>query len=152
MALTMADGNIDILSRKIDVMHRGANAQLDSRVRGDKVSQVVDQPLGPKIGRHGHSQHAGILALREMFGAGRQSIERIPDNLEIGAPGIGQVQPLVFAREELEAECALECLDLMTDCPLRDAAALVKLSWRAAASKARKALSDGRWRGMAADP
>ena len=52
MALTMADGNIDILSRKIDVMHRGANAQLDSRVRGGKVSQVMDQPLGRKIRRH----------------------------------------------------------------------------------------------------
>ena len=48
-AVAMPDGNIDILTRKVDMRHRGGNPQIDFGMRLGEEAQTRHEPLGRKI-------------------------------------------------------------------------------------------------------
>jgi hypothetical protein len=61
------------------------------------------------------------LALQQPLRSVAYAIERVAHDDEVGAPGLGDDQPLAFAIEELQSELDLERLHLMADRALGDA-------------------------------
>jgi hypothetical protein len=152
MAIAMANGEIHIFAREIDVMHGRGDPQVDRRMRLGKAAEPVHEPFGGKIGRGAHRQHARTLPLHQALGPHGNTIERVAHHGEIIAAGVGDDQPLPLAVEELDAELGFERLDLMADRALGDAE-LRGGAGKAdmpggAASKALSALSCGKRRGM----
>jgi hypothetical protein len=86
-----------------------------------KSAEPIDQPFGGKIRRRADGQNPGVLALQNAFGAGRNTVECIADNVQIFAAGISNDQPLPFAIEKLDAKRGLQRLDLMANSSLGDA-------------------------------
>jgi len=117
----MANGDIDVLARKIDVMHDRGNPQVDCGVRLGKPAEPVHQPFGGKIRRGAHGQHAGALPLHQALGPHGDAIERIAHDGKVVAAGIGDDQPLPLAVEQLDAELGFQRFNLMTHRALRDA-------------------------------
>ncbi len=127
VAVAMADREIDFLARKIDMMQRCRNAQVDAGVRFGKMPEPVHQPFGGEVRRRADRQNTGILPLEQPFGAERDPVERIADDGQIVAARLGDDKALAFAVEQLDAKLGFERLDLMADRALRD----VKLVGRA---------------------
>ena len=73
----MPDRKVNLLARKIDVMQRGRDAQVDAGMRLGKMTEPVHEPFGGKIRRGADGQHAGILALQQPLGADRNAVQRI---------------------------------------------------------------------------
>src|SRR5215471_2856826 len=117
----MANGDIDVLARKIDVMHDRGNPQVDCGVRLGKPAEPVHQPFGGKIRRGAHGQHARALPLHQALGPHGDAIERIAHDGKVVAAGIGDDQPLPLAVEQLDAELGFQRFNLMTHRALRDA-------------------------------
>src|SRR5262245_54666497 len=115
----------------------------------------MHQPLAGKVGRRGYSQHARLLQLQHPMGADRQAVEGIAHHLEVAASRIGDDETLALAIEQSQASSASSAFTWWLTAPCvtdSSSAALVKLSCRAAASKAFRALSEGSRRSIASPP
>ena len=121
ISVTMANREIDLLAREVDVMHRRRHPQIDVGMGLGKPAEPMHQPFGGKIRRRADGQNAGGLALDEALGAHRDPVQCIADHREIFAAGLGHHQPLALAIEKLDAKRRLKRLDLMAHRPLRDA-------------------------------
>jgi hypothetical protein len=117
----MSHRKIDFLACKVDVMHRGGHPEVDVGMSLGKPAEPVHQPFGGKIGRGADRQNTGALALYKPLGPHRNPIQRVADHSKIFAAGLGNHQPLALAIEQLDAERALQRLDLMADGALGDA-------------------------------
>ena len=104
VALAMAHGEIDLLACEIDMMQRRRNPQVDPRMRLGKMAEPMHQPFGGKIGRGADRQHAGVLPLQQPLGADRDAVERVADDGEIVAAGLGDDQALTLAVEQLDGQ------------------------------------------------
>ena len=117
----MTNGEVDVLAREVDVMRRSADSEIDLGMCFREPPQPVDEPLRSKIGRGADGERAAALTLQQPFGAIGDPIERVAHDREIGAPALGDHQPLALAIEQLQAELGLERFHLMADGALRDA-------------------------------
>ena len=117
----MADRDVDILAREVDVVERRADAEVDARVGLGEAAETVHQPLRGEIRRGRDGENAGALPLQQTFGPGGEAVEGVAHNLEIRAPRIGDDQPLALTVEEAKAEFGLKGLHLVADRALRDA-------------------------------
>ena len=120
IAVAVPDRNVDLLPDEIDMMHRRGDPQIDAGMGLAKPAEPIDQPFGGKIRRRADGQNAGVLALQDALGARGDPVERVADDVEIFAAGIGDNQPLALAIEKLDAERGLQRLDLMADGALGD--------------------------------
>ena len=121
IAVAVPDGEIDVLTREVDVMQRRRNPQVDIRVRLREPAEAVDEPLRGKVGRGAHRQHTRALALDQALRADGDTVEGIAQNGKIRATGLGDDQPLALAVEELEAQFHLQGLHLVAHGTLGDA-------------------------------
>jgi len=119
--VAVANGEIDVLAREIDVLRRGAYAQVDLRMRFGEATQAMDQPLGCEVRRGGDGERATALTLQQTFGAAGNAIERVAHDGEVGAARLGDDEPLPLAVEQLYAQLALKRLHLMAHRALSDA-------------------------------
>ena len=69
-----------------------------------KAAEAVDQPFGGEIRRRADGEDAGALALKQALGAERNAVERIAQDGEIFAAGLGDDKALALAIEELDPE------------------------------------------------
>ena len=115
-----------------------------------ETAQAMDKPFRREIRRGGEREHAGALTLQQALRPGGDAVEGVTHDLEIGAAGFGEGETLAFAGEQLQAErgSGTSPDDDGALVTLSSSAARVKLSWRAAASKALSALSGGNRRGI----
>ena len=81
----MADREIDLLAREIDVMQRRRDAQVDLRMRLGKMAEPMHQPFGGKIRRRADREHACVLPLQQPLGADGNAVERVAHDGEIVA-------------------------------------------------------------------
>src|SRR5215831_2470070 len=121
MAVAVANRDIYVFAREIDVMQRARYAEVDFGMYFCKAAEPMDEPLGSKIRRCAHGQHARTLPLHEALRSHGDTVKRLAHNRQIIAPGIGDDQPLSLAIEELDAELRLQRLHLMAHGALRDA-------------------------------
>ena len=119
--VTMADGKIDILARKVDVMWRCSDPKIDLGVGHAKPGQPVDKPLRSKIRRCAHRKGSAALPLQHPLGTVGDAVERIAHDHQIGATCLGDRQPLSLAIKKLQSEFGFECLDLVAYGALGDA-------------------------------
>jgi hypothetical protein len=131
----VANGEIDVLAREVDVMERRADPQINLRMGLGEAAQPMNEPLRREIRRGAHGERAAALALQQAFGSIADAVESVAHDHEIGAACLGDHQPLAFAIEQLQPELGLECFDLMADGALGDAQFL---------GRAREALVPGR--------
>ena len=90
-------------------------------MRLGKPAQPVHEPLGCKIRRRAHCDHARVLTAQQSLRAVGNPVERIPHGGEIAATGLREDKPLALAIEQLQPKLGLERLDLMTHGALGDA-------------------------------
>src|SRR5215468_2947721 len=121
MAVAVTNRDIYVFAREIDVMQRARNAEVDFGMYFCKAAEPMDEPLGSKIRRCAHGQHARTLPLYQALGSHGDTVKRLAHNRQIIAPGIGDDQPLSLAIEELDAKLRLQRLHLMAHGALRDA-------------------------------
>src|SRR5580704_4834500 len=121
MAVAVTNPDVYVFAREIDVMHRARYAEVDFGMCLCEAAEPMDEPLGGKIRRGAHGQHAGTLPLHQALGSHGDAVKRLAHNCQIIAPGIGNDQPLPLAIKELDAELRLQRLYLMADGALRDA-------------------------------
>jgi hypothetical protein len=107
-SVAVADRDVYVLAREVDVVERRADAQVDARMGLGEAAEAVHQPLGGEVRRRGHGQHAGALSLQQAFGPGGEAVEGVAHHLEIRAPRLGDDQPLALTVEEAKAEFGLE--------------------------------------------
>ena len=116
------------------------------------MAEPVDQPFGGEVRGRADRQHAGTLPLQQALGAERDAIEGVAHDGKVVPAGVGDDEALALAIEELDPELQVSsALTWWLTAPCvtnSSAAARVKLSWRAAASKARSAFSGGRRRSI----
>src|SRR5215212_1498749 len=117
----MANSKVHLLARKIDVVQRGGDAQIDPRMRLGKMAEPVHQPFGGEVRRGGYREHAGVLSLQEPLGAHGDAVKRVADNREIVTSGLGDDQALALAIKKFYCELCLQRLDLVAHRALRDA-------------------------------
>src|SRR5882672_9218793 len=116
-------------------------------MRFGKMPEPMHEPLGGEIRRSTNGEDAGVLTLQKPLGANGDTVQRIAHDVEVVLARFCDDESLAFAIEELDGELGLERFDLMAHRALvthSSSAALVKLSCRAAASKAFRAFNGGR--------
>src|SRR5215469_16870717 len=121
MAVAVANRDIYVFAREIDVMQRARYAEVDFGMYFCKAAEPMDEPLGSKIRRCAHGQHARTLPLYQALGFHGDTVKRLAHNRQIIAPGIGNDEPLPLAIEELDAKLRLQRLHLMAHGALSDA-------------------------------
>src|SRR2546429_393612 len=78
-----------------------------------KSAKAIDEPFGGEVRRRADGEDTRGLALHQTLGADRDAIERVAQNGEVVATGLGDDQALALAIEELDAELRFQSLDLM---------------------------------------
>ena len=63
MAVAVTNRDIYVFAREIDVMQRARYAEVDFGMNFCKAAEAMDEPLGSKIRRCAHGQHARTLPL-----------------------------------------------------------------------------------------
>src|SRR6516225_10729561 len=104
MSISVANRDVHVFTCEVDMMHRGGYPKVNLRMSLGEVAKPVDQPLGGKIGRRAHGQHARTLPLREALSPHGDAIEGVSHDGQIITAGIGNNQPLFVTVEELDAE------------------------------------------------
>jgi hypothetical protein len=89
VASTMTDREIDLLTRKVDVVHRCREVQLHFGVCRGKPSETVNQPFGGEVGRSADGERAGALTPSQLLGSKRDPVEGIAYHSKIVAAGAG---------------------------------------------------------------
>ena len=88
IAVAVSDRDVDILTGKVDMMHRCGDPQIDTRMRLGKAPQAIDQPFCSEIRRRADGESPGVLTLHDALGAGGDPVERIAYHDKIFAAGI----------------------------------------------------------------
>ena len=120
VASTMTDREINLFTRKVDVVHRCREVQLYFGVRRGKPSQTVNQPFGGKVGRGTDGERASTLTLSQLLGSKRDPVEGIAYHSKIVAAGAGNDEAVALAVEEPDAEFSLQRFHLVADRSLSD--------------------------------
>src|SRR5215471_5162155 len=89
VASTMTDREIDLLARKVDMVHRCGEVQHYFGVCRGKPSETVNQPFGGEVGRGTDGERASTLTLSQLLGAERDPVEGIAHHSKIVAAGAG---------------------------------------------------------------
>src|SRR5262249_13214308 len=134
-SVAMANGEVDVLAREVDVLHGRADSQINLRMGLGETAQAMDKPLRREVRRGADGERAAPLALQQALGSVADAVEGAAHDQGMGATRLGDHQPLSLAIEQLQAEFGLECLDLMAHRALGDAEFL---------GRAREALVPGR--------
>ena len=121
LPVPVTDRHIDVLPREVNVLQRGADAQVNPRMVLGEPSKAMDEPLAGEVGRSGHGQHASVLALQQTLGSDGEPVKGIPHHFKIRSSRVGDQQALTLPLKQLKAEFRFECLDLMADRSLCDA-------------------------------
>src|SRR5215469_9282203 len=121
MAVAVTNRDIYVFAREIDVMQRARYAEVDFGMYFCKAAEPMDEPLGSKIRRCAHGQHARTLPLHQALGSHGDTVKCVAHNRQIIAPGIGDDEPLPLPIEELDAKLRLQRLHLMAHGTLCDA-------------------------------
>ena len=116
----MPHRNVDVLVGKVYGMHCRRNPQIDAGMCRGKTSQAMHQPFRGEIQRGVDREDAGVLPLHQPLGAGADVVERLANHDEKISAGGGNLEALVLAAEELDAELDLEGLDLLAHRALGD--------------------------------
>src|SRR5688572_4325248 len=119
-SVPMTDRNVDILARKVYMLARGVDAQIDGRMRFGEAAEPVNEPFCREVGRGADRQHATTLPLQQPFGPVGDAIEGIANDHKVRFTGLGDYEPLPLAVEELQAKLGFQRFDLMADRTLRD--------------------------------
>ena len=99
MTIAVANRDVHIFAREIDVVHHRRDPQIDFGMSLGEPAQPMDQPLGGEIRRGAYRQHPGTLPLREALGRHGDAIKRIAHGGQIIAAGFGDDEPLPLAIE-----------------------------------------------------
>src|SRR6516162_6893648 len=120
VASTVTDRDIDLFTRKVDVVHRCREVQLYIGVRRGKPSETVNQPFGGKVGRGTDGERASTLTLCQLLGSKRDPVEGIAYHSKIIAAGAGDNEAAALAVEQPDAKFSLQRFHLMADRSLGD--------------------------------
>jgi hypothetical protein len=99
----MADAHVHVLAGEVNVMHGGADSQVDVRMLGGEPAQPPDQPLGGEVGRHADRQGAAVVAGAQGIEPRRQAVEGLPDEGLAGLSRFAQDQAPGAAEEQLHS-------------------------------------------------
>ena len=119
-ASTMTDREIDLFTRKVDVVHRCREVQLYFGVCRGKPSETVNQPFGGEVGRGTDGERASTLTLSQLLGSKRDPVEGIAYHSKIVAAGVGDDEAVALAVEEPDAKLSLQRFHLVADRSLSD--------------------------------
>ncbi len=75
-AVPVTDGDIHILAGEVDMVQGRADPQVDGGMGFGKSAKPVNKPFRGEIGRGADRQHAGVLALQQPVGSGRDTVQR----------------------------------------------------------------------------
>src|SRR5215831_15257665 len=120
IASTMTDREIDLFTRKVDVVHRCREVQLYFGVCRGKPSETVNQPFGGEVGRGTDGERARTLTLSQLLGSKRDPVEGIAYHRKIIAACAGYDEAVALAVEQPDAKLSLQRLHLMADRSLSD--------------------------------
>ena len=120
VASTMTDREIDLFTRKVDVVHRCREVQLYFGVCRGKPSETVNQPFGGEVGRGADGKRASTLTLSQLLGSKRDPVEGIAYHSEIVAAGAGDDEAMALAVEQPDAKLSLQRFHLVADRSLSD--------------------------------
>ena len=121
LSIAMADCQVDVFAREIDMLHRRADPQIDFGMRFGEASEAVHKPFGGEVGRSGDGHRPGFLPLQQALRAHSQAVERVAHHFQIGSPGVRNDEPLSFAAKQAQPQFGLEALHLLADRALRHA-------------------------------
>jgi hypothetical protein len=119
-ASTMTDREIDLFTRKVDVVHRCREVQLYFGVCRGKPSETVNQPFGGEVGRGTDGERTSTLTLSQLLGSKRDPVEGIAYHSKIVAAGAGDDEAVALAVEEPDAKLSLQRFHLVADRSLSD--------------------------------
>ena len=127
-------------------LRTGLEAQVEPGTAAHEAPEPRHQPAGREGGGRAQRDRARAVAATQQAHPARQPVEARAEVFGGQLPLLGEHETARGAPEQRDAEVALEAADLVADragvtCNSR--AARVKLSRRAAASKARSAVSGG---------
>src|SRR5215469_15112303 len=117
---TMTDREIDLLARKVDMVHRCREVQLYFGVCRGKPSKTVNQPFGGEVGRGADGERASTLTLSQLVGSKCDPVEGIANHSKIVAAGAGDDEAVALAVEEPDAKFSLQRFHLVADRSLSD--------------------------------
>ena len=117
---TMTDREIDLLTHKVDVVHRCREFQLYFGVCRGKPSETVNQPLGGEVGRGADGERARTLTPSQLLGSKCDPVEGIAYHRKIVAAGAGNDEAVALAVEQFDAKLSLQRFHLMADRSLGD--------------------------------
>src|SRR5215467_3988449 len=120
VASAMTDREIDLLARKVDVVHRCREVQHYFGVCRGKPSKTVNQPFGGEIGRGADGERASTLTLSQLLGSKRDPVESIAYHSKIVAAGAGNDEAVTLAIEQPDAKFSLQRFHLVADRSLSD--------------------------------
>src|SRR5258708_22329483 len=112
VALAVADRDVDILAREVDVMQGRRHPEIDGRMRLGKPPKPMNEPLGGEVGRRADRQDTGGLALHQALGPDPDAVERVAHLDQIVAAGFRYDYALAFAVEQFDAKLVLVAFDL----------------------------------------
>src|SRR5262245_57655933 len=103
VAITVANGEVDVLAGEIHVMQSCRHPQVNARILLGKAAKAANQPFGGKIWRGADGENTGALPLEQSFSADCDPIEGIAQDRQVFAAGLSDDQALPLAIEELDA-------------------------------------------------
>src|SRR5438067_12689462 len=121
MAVAVTHRDVHVFAGEIDVMQCARYAEVDFGMYFCEAAEPMDKPLGSKIRRCAHGQHARTLPLQQALGSHGDAVKRVAHYCQIIAPGIGNDEPLPLATEELDGKFRTQPLHLMAHGTLCDA-------------------------------
>ena len=89
LPIAMPDSEVHIFPRKIDVVHKGCQFQLDLGAGLGKSPQPADEPFGGGNRRRADRDRARSLPLQQPISGEFQPVEDVTHHGEIVAPGLG---------------------------------------------------------------
>src|SRR5215471_19754425 len=120
VASTMTDREIDLFTRKVDVVHRCREVQLYFGVRRGKPSETVNQPFGGEVRGGTDGERASALTLSQLLGSKRDPVEGIVYHSKIIAACAGDDEAVALAVKQPDAKLSLQCFHLVADRSLSD--------------------------------
>src|SRR6516225_12035685 len=120
VASTMTDREIDLLTRKVDVVHRCREVQLYFGVCRGKPSETVNQPFGGEVRRGTDGERASTLTLSQLLGSKRDPVEGIAYHSKIVAARASDEEAVALAVEQPDAKLSLQRLHLVANRSLSD--------------------------------
>ena len=110
IAVAVANGEIDILAREVDMMQGGGHAQVDARMLFGKAAEAVDQPFGCEVRRRADVKTPELCrwSTRSVPIAMRSKASR--RTMRYSRPGVRDDQALTLAIEEFDPELRFQAL------------------------------------------